>query len=283
MMTHDDFNTVIHAKTTGTWNLHRAAQEEHNGRLDFFTMLSSISGVVGNKGQANYASANTFLDAFAHYRRSLNLRANTVDLGAIEDVGYIAEQHGDGLRTRIDRDEWTPINEKMLRHIINYSIFQQDDHQPLSHSSSAQLITGLSYPLPESSDLAGDRRFGYLLNNVGEGDGGPIDGTAGTRADQDIKAFRAMVASGHDTSALIQAALELLQIRVTRLLQLDTEVEPSRPLMTYGLDSLSAVELRGWVRQQLGAELSTLDITNASSLTALSEKLVMKLQASSKP
>jgi aryl carrier-like protein len=92
-----------------------------------------------------------------------------------------------------------------------------------------------------------------------------------------------MVASGHDTSALIQAALELLQIRVTRLLQLDTEVEPSRPLMTYGLDSLSAVELRGWVRQQLGAELSTLDITNASSLTALSEKLVMKLQASSKP
>jgi aryl carrier-like protein len=54
-------------------------------------------------------------------------------------------------------------------------------------------------------------------------------------------------------------------------------MEAGKPLMAYGLDSLSAVELRGWVRHRMGAELSTLDITNASSLVALSEKHVAKL------
>ena len=39
----------------------------------------------------------------------------------------------------------------------------------------------------------------------------------------------------------------------------------------------AAVELRGWVRQNLESELSTLDINNAGSLVALCEKLVAKL------
>ncbi|EDN99357.1 hypothetical protein SS1G_02211 [Sclerotinia sclerotiorum 1980 UF-70] len=78
-MTLDDYHTALHAKINGTWNLHYICQEQKEP-LDFFTLLSSISGVVGNKGQANYAAGNTFLDAFAEYRESLGLRANSVDL-----------------------------------------------------------------------------------------------------------------------------------------------------------------------------------------------------------
>jgi NAD(P)-dependent dehydrogenase (short-subunit alcohol dehydrogenase family) len=80
-MTADDFHTSIHAKVQGTWNLHNASLELLKQPLDFFTMLSSILGVVGREGQANYAAANTFLDAFASYRQSKGLRANAVDLG----------------------------------------------------------------------------------------------------------------------------------------------------------------------------------------------------------
>ncbi|TGO19734.1 hypothetical protein BPAE_0334g00010 [Botrytis paeoniae] len=276
-MTHDDYRTAIHAKVAGTWNLHNAALEQKEP-LDFFTALSSISGVVGNKGQANYAAANTFLDAFASYRQGLGLCANTIDLGAIEDVGYVAEQGG-ALEARFDKRQWTPIDESLLRKLINYSIFQQYG-KPLNAASSAQLITGLAYPLTaDGSDLAEEPRFSYLFNShSGVGASGDSDG-GNDIADQAIKSFRMMHASGSDASALSKSAIGLLQTQIIKILRLETEMEPGKPLMAYGLDSLSAVELRGWVRQKLGAELSTLDITNASSLIALCDKLVSKLSS----
>lgn len=38
--------------------------------LDFFILTSSITSIVGGFGQVDYASANAFLDAFAHYKNS---------------------------------------------------------------------------------------------------------------------------------------------------------------------------------------------------------------------
>lgn len=49
--------------------------------LDFFVFLSSMSGPNGEPGQANYAGANTFLDAFAEYRNNMGLVASFIDIG----------------------------------------------------------------------------------------------------------------------------------------------------------------------------------------------------------
>ncbi|KAI8626383.1 hypothetical protein F5Y19DRAFT_221991 [Xylariaceae sp. FL1651] len=279
MMTIEDYHQAIESKVRGTWNLHRASQEAQKLPLDFFTLLSSISGVVGNKGQANYAAANAFLDAFAHYRQSLGLAANSVNLGAIEDVGYIAEQ-GSGLEARFDKKQWTPINEGTLRRILTYSILQQDGRNPLNAASAAQLITGVTFPLPNdgSSELTGEARFGYLFNSSSNAVAGDEDGNGGNdAADQAVRAFRMMHESGADPTTLLKASVGLVSAQVTKVLRLETEVESGKPLQAYGLDSLSAVELRGWVRTKLGAELSTLDITNARSLYALCEKIITKL------
>ncbi|XDG09707.1 hypothetical protein ABKA04_009322 [Annulohypoxylon sp. FPYF3050] len=280
MTSHDDYHTAIYAKVKGTWNLHNVSSQEQNQPLDFFTMLSSISGVVGNKGQANYAAANTFLDAFASYRIANGLRANTIDLGVIEDVGYVAEQEGDFV-ARFDKHQWTPINEAMLRKIVSFSIFQQH-HVPINSSSGAQMITGLAYPLAaDKSDLAEEPRFSYLFSDHSHNSGRAGDDSEGAsdQLAQAIKAFGVMHASGADATALSKAALGLLQIQIAKVLRLETEMEPGKSLMTYGLDSLSAVEIRGWVRQKLRSEVSVLDIMNAGSLVALSEKLVSKLSA----
>ena len=277
MMTYAEYQAATHAKTIGTWNLHNVAQEVLKRPLDFFTMLSSVGGVVGNKGQANYAAANTFLDAFASFRQSMGLRASSVDLGAIEDIGYIAKHAGD-FENRFDRGLWTPINEAMLRKIMSYSIFQQGS-APLNASSSAQLIAGMTYPLSvEASSFADDPRFAYLFHSHGPGlsaAGGVVDGDSSI--DHAVKAFHALLSAHADENSLAEAATSLLQTQVASLLRLEAEVEPAKPLMAYGLDSLAAVELRGWLRQNLGAELSTLDVINASSLIALSKNLVSKL------
>ena len=277
-MTLDDYHTAIHAKVRGTWNLHRTSQELQKQPLDFFTMLSSTSGIVGNKGQANYAAANTFLDAFASYRQTRGLRANTVDLGLIEDVGYVAEQDSD-LEVRFDKRQWTPINEGMLRKILTYSILQQDVNSPLNVKSSTEMITGIGFPLPkEDSDLTREPRFAYLFNDRGSSKGGSMDDSKGSnQADRAFQQFRMMHKSGADAASLCTACVGVVSVQFVKILRLETEPEPGRPLMAYGLDSLSAVELRNWIRVKIGVELTTLDITNAGSLITLCEKVVSKL------
>jgi KR domain len=154
-MTVKECHETICNNVQGTWNLHNAALEQ-NLSLDFFTMLSSISGVVGQKGQANQAAANVFLDNFSVFRRSLGLPACSVDLGVVEDIRYIHEYSG--LQQQLDTSIWTGINESLLHKILRFSIFQQIS--PVNEVSASQLITGIPVPQPADSGLARDARFG---------------------------------------------------------------------------------------------------------------------------
>jgi aryl carrier-like protein len=143
------------------------------------------------------------------------------------------------------------------------------------------MITGVGFPLPQDgSELAREPRFSYLFNSRGGSKiGGMDDGEGSDQADQAIKQFRMMHKSGADKAALCNACIEVVSAQFVKILRLETEPEPGRPLVAYGLDSLSAVELRNWIRMKIGVELTTLDITNASSLIALCEKIVSKLTA----
>jgi malonyl CoA-acyl carrier protein transacylase len=80
------FTKVFAPKVSGTWNLHRLTQDL---ALDFFVLFSSISCILGSAGTANYAAANAFLDAMAHYRSSLNLPGLSINWGAWSEVGMI--------------------------------------------------------------------------------------------------------------------------------------------------------------------------------------------------
>lgn len=61
----NDFEQVLAPKVQGIINLDKATVNE---KLDFMVLFSSVAGVIGNVGQCDYASANSFLDAFAYWR-----------------------------------------------------------------------------------------------------------------------------------------------------------------------------------------------------------------------
>lgn len=270
-MSVEDYHGALACKVQGTWNLHNVALEQGLS-LDFFTLLSSISGVVGQKGQANYAAGNAFLDAFADYRKGLGLPATSVDLGVIEDVGYI--HNHDGMQQNLDTSIWTGINEGLLRRILEYSIYQQRSETQLNPKSATQLVTGIPVPQPSDSQLSRDARFAPLFITAGFDGGSKAGGSDGAK---ETKAFLLMVRSKADLTSTTAVAVDLLNKHLTKTLRLAEPMEPGRPLAIYGLDSLAAVEIRNWVRLTLGAELTTLEIVNAASLVALCQKIISKI------
>ena len=81
------FEYVMAPKIQGAWHLHSLTEHKH---LDFFVLFSSVTSLVGTAGQANYAAANAFLDALAHYRKVRGRPALSINWGAWSEVGMAA-------------------------------------------------------------------------------------------------------------------------------------------------------------------------------------------------
>ena len=78
------FESSNASKVLGTLNLHELTQEFE---LDCFVMFSSAASLLGNRGQANYAAANCFMDAMAQQRRLAGLPALSINWGPWGAVG----------------------------------------------------------------------------------------------------------------------------------------------------------------------------------------------------
>jgi acyl transferase domain-containing protein/acyl carrier protein len=94
------FSRVLAPKVDGSWNLHRLT--EHLD-LDFFVMCSSASALMGASGQANYATANAFMDGLAGYRRKMGLPALSINWGPWSEVGLAANLGGN------EKNRWSAM------------------------------------------------------------------------------------------------------------------------------------------------------------------------------
>ncbi|KAL6154334.1 Type I Iterative PKS [Exserohilum turcicum] len=279
-MTHPQWVEATRPKIQGTWNLHQYF--DHTHKLDFFINLSSISGIIGNKGQANYSAGAAFQDAISHHRRRQGLKCVSLDLGIMLDVGVIAENGSKG-----DLKRWEEVIgvREPLFHALMKAVISDQEQSNLASSLTTQICVGLGTAeafdaagVPRPDYLTDDARFSPLLA-VGSSTGSASATQGGAPAS--LKAQLAVVTSMKQavdliTGALVNKAADILQTP-------SVEIDPSRPIYLYGVDSLVAMEVRNWIRREIDAQVAIFDILEAVPITQLAQKIAKRANSISIP
>jgi len=244
-LTEERLTRVLAPKAIGAWNLHSALAKLS---LDHFVLFSSISSVIGSLGQANYAAANSFLDALAHHRRALGLPALAINWGAIGQVGVLARNPSlaaqlaaNGLHP-ISPDQATKMLGQLMQRNVTQIAFMHVDWQKIFGKK-----TGISAP-PRYSDV--------FVSSL-------LDASAGGEDQRSTL----LAASQEERQALV---LDLVRESVAKVLRTaPARLDANRPLREMGLDSLMAFELLNRLQMKIGASLPNSKMSANSSIETL--------------
>jgi len=279
-MNAEDFDAVFRPKVEGTHNIDELFYMDHS--LDFFVLFASVAGIIGNAGQANYSAANMFMASVCEQRRKRGLAASIIYLGQVLGVGHVArsliESDADGkqgiVEAQLKRVSFMPVSEADL-----HTIFAEAIHSGRSDSGiDSGLISGLGdgkeapwQSIPRFSSWlsyhSSRQRSDSSMTTLGTSDEliqKPF-GRQGQAIREEL--VRALDDSFEDG---VKVASDGFAALMGIILQRDaSKIDINAPLVTLGIDSLVAVEIRSWFLKELSVEVPVLEILGGASLTAL--------------
>ncbi|PYI06694.1 hypothetical protein BO78DRAFT_429440 [Aspergillus sclerotiicarbonarius CBS 121057] len=230
----DDYLPTIHSKTIGSWNLHRLLPSGPNA-LDFFILLASASGIIGTRGQCNYAAANTYMDALARYRACSCIRHPAQVVTGLEVPAYLLQTTTSSAREYSSAREWMrwvprPLFRQLTAHTRRAGVAQQQGTSPPEGDAETEEV--VDFPT----------------------------------------AFQAVDYSRPAAARIVATALQRKLARALRMPPDDIELQ--KLVHAYGVDSLVAVELRYWLGKELQADISVFELMAMSSVVELSVCIV---------
>lgn len=271
-MSYENWIQATTPKVQGSWNLHELMPHD----LDFFIMLSSLAGILGNRGQSNYCAGNTYQDQLAHYRRSLGLPGQVVDLGAIGGLGWFEENKEDL--------KFAETMQNLIVRADEFYALMKSAITGYSHGGNrvpTQIVTGVgSGGLNKANRAAGAKVDYYWLNES------PrmsylrqLDLHSTLQAEEgdemgELKGSLTAVTTHAQATDLIQNAVAS-KLAKSMMIAVD-EIDVNRPVSSYGVDSLVAAEMRNWCFRDLKADISVFELLSGNSIMMLADKIANK-------
>ena len=262
-MTLAKYYQALNPKIRGSQNLHDFFQRSSNS-LDFFVMLSSLGGILGNASQSNYAAGNTFQDALANHRASHGLPALAIDIGKVVDAGWVA-MNQDVAARGVLAAEARDIRVKDLTNLIEHHV--RSGRTESGVAAAAQVAVGLG------DYDAFDARFSHVSASLARS-------SQKQESQDEMQTLESQIRAAHgDRSRLSSAILEAFKQKLGRLLALSIEeVHENETIAGHGVDSLVAVEIRNWFRKEVGTAPTVFDILNGKqSVRAVIEGIVKEM------
>jgi acyl transferase domain-containing protein/acyl carrier protein len=266
--TWERFAKVQAPKVRGAWNLHLLSKDLP---LDFFVLFSSAASVLGSPGQSNYAAANAYLDALAHYRRALGLPAVSVNWGPWKDLGMANSSESLSERWRAFGVTAMPPAQalEVLRTVMAKGVSQALVLPVQWHEYLRYFYSGR--PAPFFSELARNSE--------------PQARTGNQSASKSELLLRLERVAPHEAS---EAVFDYVREQVLKVMGLQPGqfISEREPLNELGLDSLMAVELKNALGVSVGRAFSAALLFQYPTIRALADYLatdVLALSAYAEP
>ncbi|KAI1179735.1 polyketide synthase [Nemania sp. FL0916] len=250
--------TVFAPKVDGAWNLHQLTKIMD---LDLFMMFSSISGVIGLPGLANYAAANSFLDALAYLRRAQGLPATSVAYGTWA---------GDGIATTLvstTRAHLSRLGLDFLSPEVGLDLFEQAVRQGRALTVCAALdLERLKAYYMEQGGVPPFLRSVLCEAEVEKLVERPVN----------LRDLLADAAPGQHGSIVLRI-VHTAAAKALGYSQMD-DVDVHTPMQELGIDSLTAILMRNHLTTLTGMALPPNIAPMHANLKSLGESLLSQLQ-----
>ncbi|KAL2140167.1 hypothetical protein VTI28DRAFT_4183 [Corynascus sepedonium] len=267
-MTHAKWAKAFAPKSAGSRNL---LAQLWPGDKPFFVLLSSITGVIGNTAQANYASGNTFEDALARFARShLGIPATSIDVGLVADSSHFTESGEFGnLEGYLHRYShgWAGLQTTLeelrivLQSVIRGATADGDD-------VPAQLVLGLGDSLVRDDSATGfqrDRKFELRLVRPESG---------GDEAGGKSESIGEKLSNATSLAEGAAAVEDYLKAQIAAAIGVEvSEVDSQKPLPEFGVDSLKAVEIRNRCLKKMESDISVFELLSTTPVADLAVKI----------
>ncbi|TKS98840.1 type I polyketide synthase [Streptomyces lasalocidi] len=256
-MTPERIDWVMRPKTDAAVHLHELTREQD---LTAFVLFSSIAGLFGNPGQANYAAANVFTDALARHRHAQGLPALSLAWGLWADATGMTGHLDEGERRRMSRSGVVPLSAEH-----GLALFDAACALDEPCVAPVQLDPPALRGLADAGVLPGVLR-------------GLVRATARRAADQgggDGGAVLVRRLAGLAEADRHRELLDLVRTQAANVLghASSASIDPDHAFNELGFDSLTAVELRNLLNAATGLRLPPSLVFDYPTPTRLAEHL----------